>query len=480
MTRSTIAPAVLAGLCLTFLPAGARADRLDRKLNEEMPAVIKYLRDRGYKNVGVLRFQVQKGKKKARFDNAPLNGSLAVRIENLLVVHNGPKEDRAIGIIHDAGAVAGKQKVGNWYSSQAQRQKLFGVSYPLAWGTKKVKADAFLTGLVRTSTDLKTTTVEVRCIDAQSPAREAPVRQFSFKSDSSLVRDLGISFALSRGQRKSSRLAKRSADEEDRNAVEQANQSETSTENKPSSKTGTEEGASPANVAGIEVRMLAGGKDEEVRPAGTQGDGPRWQVECPAPGTAVAFALKNTSDRKLGVVLKLNGVSTIDQQKEASAACRKWVIDPGKTYVIKGFYVLEPAEDKEGKAKTKVLNFAILVGQEAKLAVSELGDKAGLIEVDVFEEAAGPVSNEDEMQVSARGLKPRKARAARSRGYSAYRKSLLDSAGLRSKLVRGREVIVPEKGEGKPGSDLNVVKFESRLVGGLSIKVLPKEDKPAE
>jgi hypothetical protein len=183
--------------------------------------------------------------------------------------------------------------------------------------------------------------------------------------------------------------------------------------------------------------------------------------------------LKNTTDKTMGVVLKLNGVSTIDQQTEASVACRKWVIPAGKTYTIRGFHMLEP-----GATKTKVLNFAILVGEEAKQASAELGEKAGLIEVDVFEEAAGPPSNEEEMQLSLRGLKPQQRNKVTS--HAALRKALLKSAGLQSKMLRGRELIVPKTGEGTPGADLKVVKFESRLVGGLSIRVLPREDRPAE
>src|SRR5438105_2439368 len=140
---------VVAALALASLvPGSARANRLDRKLNEEMPHIIQSLRDRGCKNVAVLRFQVQKGKRPAHFDNAPLNGSLAQRVENMLIIHGGPRESDALGVIHDAGAVAAKKKIGDWFSSTAQRKKLFELRYPLAWGKKTVQADAFLTGLV--------------------------------------------------------------------------------------------------------------------------------------------------------------------------------------------------------------------------------------------------------------------------------------------------------------------------------------------
>jgi hypothetical protein len=122
-----------------------------------------------------------------------------------------------------------------------------------------------------------------------------------------------------------------------------------------------------------------------------------------------------------------------------------------------------------------LLKFAVLVGDEAKQAIAQLGDKAGLIEVDVFEEAEAAPGGADEMQISARGLRPRDEHKARA-SYASLRKALLKSAGLKTTTVAKREVIVPDKGDASTADDLKVVKFESRLVGGLSIKVLPKEE----
>src|SRR5262249_55873775 len=136
-------PILLAALSAVCLPAGARADRTDRALNDKMPAVVEHLRDKGYKNVGVLRFRVGVGKKAARFDNAPFKGNLRARVENLLIMHGGDGEP-AVGVIRDAGRTAAANEVGDWLGDERQRKKLFDVEYRLAWGGKKVKADAFL------------------------------------------------------------------------------------------------------------------------------------------------------------------------------------------------------------------------------------------------------------------------------------------------------------------------------------------------
>ena len=65
----------LAALAAAVLPAAARADKVDVRLNEEMPKIMEYLRGKNYQNIGVLRFQVQKGKASPRFDNAPYNAT---------------------------------------------------------------------------------------------------------------------------------------------------------------------------------------------------------------------------------------------------------------------------------------------------------------------------------------------------------------------------------------------------------------------
>src|SRR5262245_36535586 len=88
---------------LTAAPR-ARADALDRALNDRMPDLVQRLRDRGYRTVGVLRFRAQKGTRPASFQVAPINASLTARLENLLVIHAGTDEARALGVLHDPSA----------------------------------------------------------------------------------------------------------------------------------------------------------------------------------------------------------------------------------------------------------------------------------------------------------------------------------------------------------------------------------------
>lgn len=541
MYRTAIGLTVLALGAL--LPGVARADRLDLQLNKEMPRVVEYLRGKGYRNVGVLRFRVQKGMRVSRFDNAPLNGDLATRIENLLVIHSGPDEKKALGVIHDAGGVAARRKVGSWYSVTAQRRKLFRGSYPLAWKGKPISPDVFLTGLVRTTPDLKRTTVRLECFDRKNPTQMKQVAQFTLKTDRNLVRDLGYSFALSPVQRKGL-VAKRAADQVDENTIEAVNDQGGENSQKPNQKPQNQKlQVSPANIAGVKVQMMVDDKAREISKSPTQGAGPGWQVESPKPGQKIYFALTNTTDKRLGVVLKLNGVSTVDQQKDPSDGCRKWVIPPGKTFKIRGFYMVKndggqtgggqggqtggqgtggqddqatqagqgrsagrgdtkkkPVkkqkavkrnEDDDGpkndenpgdngggqqpfgqKGKTPVLPFKVLVGQEAAAMKAQLGDKYGLIEIDVY--AEGKTDDED-LQVSAKGLPPAKDKAARG-SYKALRTALLKSARLKTQTVVRKEVIVPDEKAAGTTSGIKQVDFTGYVVGHLAIRVLPRED----
>jgi len=172
-------------------PSLARADKIDLKLSDEVPKVVKYLKDHGYKNVGVLRFRAQKhSDKHASFEMGEINGNLADRLENALVMGAGQAknpEQPSVGVIHDAGAVAVKAKVGAWFNHPEERKKLFTLSYPLAWGKDSVKADAFLTGKLSLSEDLAHTAVRIECFDAKSD-KIAEVLRFSVPTDRHIVR----------------------------------------------------------------------------------------------------------------------------------------------------------------------------------------------------------------------------------------------------------------------------------------------------
>jgi hypothetical protein len=510
--------AVVAGLALT---GGARGDRLDGQLQKGMGELVERLKAK-YKNVGVLRFRVQEGSRKETYD-APLSGRMAQRIETLLVIDNAKTEADALGVIHDAGAVAAAKRVGSRVDSLDDRKKLFTIDYPLAWGDRRVKADAFLTGKVTLSKDRRKTTVTLECFDKDDPATLAVLGTYELDTDRFVLRDLGYSFALSRGLKVKRKETGASLKDEEPLIIEEVNQTNPVGDDKGTKSAVVREGdarAEPDNIGGIAVEVLAGGKPVSIRPAGTAGDAIRWQLDSPSAGSKVAIRLKNTTDKRLAVVLRLNGVSTINEQKDDPENAAKWVIRPGKSYLLEGFYLLEaesPTEKRglkvnkekggeetppaEGDAEREAVKesddinplragsglklkpFKVLVGEEAKAA--ELGEKAGHIDIDVFEEGA---AKDEEVLISPKGLPPSKEKQARS-SYLGLRSALLKSSKLKTEVVkledRGlltrREVIVPDKEAFASDAKVKVTSFaNARLSARLTVKIVASDTLPVD
>src|ERR1700674_1608621 len=133
-------------------PAPVRADTLEAALLKQAPRVTAYLKDHGYRNVGVLKFRVKKGDAPASDHVGPLNLNLAGRLEIALVLAND--NEVPLGIIRDADGVAATLPGAN-HLTRPGRQALFRGRYPLAWGEQQVAPDAFLTGVAVVTPDLK-------------------------------------------------------------------------------------------------------------------------------------------------------------------------------------------------------------------------------------------------------------------------------------------------------------------------------------
>ncbi len=103
-------------------------------------------------------------------------------------------------------------------------------------------------------------------------------------------------------------------------------------------------------------------------------DPTKQSLPAPREGQRVMFVVKNKSEHKVGMVLRVNGISTI--MKEEGREVRqytRWVLLPGKTYKIRGFY----------NADGTVQVFKALSEEQSQQI--ELNPRArGLLELDVF------------------------------------------------------------------------------------------------
>jgi hypothetical protein len=186
MVRLILAAGV--GFVVTASVPAARADNIDLELFKQAPKIMDYVQKQGYRNIGVLKFRVQKGSKPESFNAGPLNVNMASRLENMLILFNNTKQP--IGIIHDASQVAVREKVSNDYTLAAGRKSLFEQRFPLAWGKDQVPADAFLTGIVRITNDNRQAQVTIEAFDGKGSDLKK-IHEFTVRTDRTILADAG-------------------------------------------------------------------------------------------------------------------------------------------------------------------------------------------------------------------------------------------------------------------------------------------------
>jgi hypothetical protein len=313
----------------------ARADNLDTSLVKHAPEVMHYLREHHCKNVGILKFRVQKGKQPTSFKVGPLNDNLPGRLEIALCLAN--KEQSPIGIIHDADHVALVKKLPS-YTNPAGKHVLFAQKYRLAWESPPVSPDLFLTGFVTIPPDLKTATVT---IEAFGPASTKPSKVVSFPVavDRSLLVDLNESFQVS--SRKLGRRTRGDIDL-DEDAVEDASKKDNmQTTAVTSGGGGNLPAGSPiaknSDEKLLDFQILYDGVPQPV----TADPGSPGELHIPEPNEnqAVSIAVRSVAPDRIGLVLMVNGVSTLYEEPQQDDVSKNlaWVLDPGRQYVIKGY-----------------------------------------------------------------------------------------------------------------------------------------------
>jgi hypothetical protein len=157
------------------------------------------------------------------------------------------------------------------------------------------------------------------------------------------------------------------------------------------------------------------------------------------------------ADRKrVGVVLKVNGLSTWAADAAESKDCRKWLMDKGNKYTFRGFTM-----DKDTE-----LPFKVLSDEASASKAAEFGAKAGLITIDVFTQGDG----NDERKISLRGLSPR---AKKSRSLKDLQSRLLKAARLK---MGARGIIDKDDTPIKPGTIKEEEFPNAVLLGSVTIR----------
>jgi len=402
-------------------PAPARADNIDESLLKEATKVMRTLKARQYKNVGVLKFRVKKGERPASLAAGLLNTNMATRLEYALILVNN--EADPLGITRDASLVAAASKL-----TLEDRKALFGLDYPLAWGKSKVAVDAFLTGEVSIDRDFKKTTVSIETFDRKDAKEE--VARFTVDTDRSILSDAGESFSL----------VKRGNDE-DEAAIEDV--AVRVNENKL---------VNPDTVdAFIELEIYYDGKKQEIV---TQPGGAKTVAE-PKTGAKVYFKVRNKAKESLALVLRINGVNTLHKEgpERQVDRCTKWVLEPGKEYTIQGFYL------RDNKIEEfKVVSPAGLTSLDPQ--------KMGVIEAAVFRQGGAEDPLSTRRLTNLRGLDPTKPRPATLKEMKAEL-----FAGYQGP-AQFKGVIV--EGDVKQGGTIKTVNWEKpTYAGSMTIRYFP-------
>ena len=336
------------------VPQSAHSQTLDQELLHQAPRVLHYLNERGWRNVGVLKFRVQKGNERISDRAGPLNLNLATRLEIALVLADDVR--KPVNIIRDASAVAARLPGAN-HLSPSGREALFRGRYPLAWGDQQVEADAFLTGVAIVSSDLRQVQVAILGFGPNNPKMEN-VAEFTASTDPPVLVDVGESFMI------------RGAFEGGRVKIVPETVIKTAAKVKQGEE--THPLLDPSAPVGLEIFYDNRSVPLEIR------EGKAW-VREPQEGQKVLLVLRKrdkTVDR-YGVVLMVNGQNTLFKERIPPVDCTKWILSEDYPAItVRGFQTRQKTAEA----------FRILSSQESKANTMHYGADVGTISLVVFRE----------------------------------------------------------------------------------------------
>jgi hypothetical protein len=385
-------PLWLAGLAVLAVTAAARADEpkappLDQALRDNAPKILEKLADKKYKNIGVLKFLVDNGTGKPRDDVGPLNASLADRLEVALVL---ALKDDALGIIGNATkGVADSPPPLPSYRTDDGRLALLGINkkyFHVAWragnGDPGVDPDAFLAGVATLSKDRRGLHVVVQAFDRADKGKELrTVHEFDAANDLRTLTETGITFST-RGIKDGQELPP-----DDPKLLTQVTKDVPQPDDKPAT---LQEKADRAlddfNRSPVTLKILYDDEPQQVQAGPLGADQGNVLLRVPTPKAepkkqAVTFRLKNNDKTDTyGVVLKVNGHNSIRHEQSAAYDCKKWILEPGESVVIRGFQV----DDDNDSA------FGVVAPREAGDRMVYYGDNAGTFSLDVFRSGKEP------------------------------------------------------------------------------------------
>jgi hypothetical protein len=311
--RGLTFPGLAVGAWL-ILAGPAPANQIDEVLrNDAKDKLWQAIKQGNYKNVGVLRFQVQIDDEKPGFHFGDLNALMATRVGNLLILTNTEKPP--LGVILNASAQAAKLDPAASWSTAAARAKLFGHTFTRPWheagSPQQVKADAFITGVVKTTKKYDQTTIELLMFDARDE-KPRKIHEFSLPTERSTLVDMNVGFKT------------------EIRDLKQRSKDLIKIVDAPNIGDGSQGNSGKAYTELLDLKVFY--DDKEVALDGNK-------LPTPEVGQKIHFNLASKKDKKVAVLLMINGVNTLYEERGRELdKYARWVLEPKKTYGIYGFH----------------------------------------------------------------------------------------------------------------------------------------------
>lgn len=355
---------VLAGIIALAAPAAASAqsDPFVEAIRGQARIVLEQAKKKGFKNIGVLKFQVRKGTAAPSDDVGELNTSLALKTENALIVEN---RDNDFFILENPSQHVVREKLLSAnHKTPEGRKAFFDLKYPVRWTRDKVTPSGFLIGTATITEDRKTVTLELKMFDATGAEDAIPGGKISAPASPELLAEAGESYT----QPEATVKALVSGGPIPSKQVLEQQATENMRVSDPPKALDAKKPQPFAPLVNCPVRMTILYNGQPVSVNGNS-------VPEPGPKDKVAFHLKNTSDKgTFGVVLMVNGDSTLYQERLTPFACHKWILVPGAEVTIRGFQT----------SQNKVAPFAVLPPDAVDPDEFRYGEHAGTFRLVVY------------------------------------------------------------------------------------------------
>jgi hypothetical protein len=456
---------------------GEQPVSLERTLVRAAPEVIKYCREHGYRNVGILKFLAHKYDQPSFSDNVgTLNRLIAKRLELAMIVANDPRGP--LGIIENASDIAAQTPGANHLTKDG-RIKLFEPKYRLVWGRDQVSADAFITGLVDIDAALKTITIKLLVFDQTTNSLAALGDELIAANDARKLSEMGESFSrgafdngtIETGKTSSANANANASSNADTNAnansTTNANggtQPETKLENAPPPKADEQALAQAEAVKELALKHPAADPAAPVkfqvlydgRPIAFEFRDGKAFIPEPNETQRVTFRLlHNAGSGTYACVLKVNGENTLFRERQPDVQCHRWLLLPDNKSGIEivGFQ----------QSQNTSQAFRVLSKAESRAQEIDYGADVGTITLTVFGELKGarPADDLTDETQTTRIVEKAKLPDKKAESFNALSAQLLADAN-RGLITEGNVL----------GRKINLTKFTSDPTPLMSLTVI--------